>query len=68
MQKTFEVHYSFTCPYPECLKPNAHVMTVTANDAVDARELTIISAACGYCDKELPKSYPIATKVKEVKQ
>jgi hypothetical protein len=67
MPKVFEVRYSFKCPVPECLQPTAHMITVNADSAVDARDLAVTGLVCERCGKSLPKSYFVQTKVTEIK-
>jgi len=63
----FEVQYAFKCPVPECLEPTAHRITVTADSAVDARDLALAGLVCDRCGKNLPKGHFVQSKIKEIK-
>jgi len=43
------------------------VITITANDSVDARELAAGGLRCEHCQKELPKGYFVHTTITELK-
>ena len=67
MTKVFEVKYSFKCPVSECLEPTAHMITISADSPVDARELAVSGLRCEHCQQELPKGYFVHTAITELK-
>jgi hypothetical protein len=64
MTKTFEVHYSFTCP--SCLKPNEGRKKVGANDVVHARDVARSNTSCSPCGKKLPLHHHFTATIKEI--
>ena len=66
MAKIFEVRDWFNCPQSVCNKQSVNTITITANDSVDARELTVAGLSCEHCYKKLPSGYFVHTAIKEV--
>ena len=64
--KIFEVRCWFNCPQSVCNKQSVNTITITANDAVDARELAVAGLSCEHCHKKLPSGYFVHTAIKEV--
>jgi hypothetical protein len=62
----FEVQYGFNCPKPDCLKKTVNMITITANDSVDARQLAVAGLSCEHCHQPLPNGYFVQTTIKEV--
>ncbi len=67
MRKSFEVHYSFTCPNTACLKENEGRLAVVATDMVNARDQAFAKVRCAHCGFNLPAGHLFTTTVKELK-
>jgi hypothetical protein len=67
MRKSFEVHYSFTCPNSACSKRNEGRLAVVAPDMVNARDQVFARVRCADCGFNLPAGHHFTTTVKELK-